>query len=119
MRDERYNIYHLKMAGIIATIIFLGSLCGIGVILFRKIPILDELPIIEEQEQEQGRVEAFTLKKKVNSLLENLKREKKEKKSIEEYENKDQDDEPKKDNYWEELKKFRKKKIKRVRKSPR
>ncbi|MCK4354849.1 hypothetical protein KAW43_00660 [Candidatus Parcubacteria bacterium] len=119
------------MAGIIATIIFLGSLCGIGVILFRKIPILDELPIIEEQEQE--RVEAFTLKKflahaknfyskmenKANFLLENLKREKKEKKNIEEYENKDQDDEPKKDNYWEELKKFRKKKIKKVKKSPR
>ena len=119
------------MTGIIAFIIFIGSLCGIGIILFRKIPLLNELPIIEEQEQE--RVERFALKKflaraknfyskmenKANSLLANLKREKEEKKNIEEYENKDQDDEQKEDNYWEELKKFKKKKIKKVKKSPR
>ena len=36
------------MAEIIAAIILLGSLCGIGAILFRKIPALKELPIDED-----------------------------------------------------------------------
>ena len=37
------------MAEIIALIIFVGSLCGIGVILFKKIPAIKELPIEREK----------------------------------------------------------------------
>ena len=40
------------MAELIAIIIFLGSLLGIGVILVRKIPVLRELPLEIEKPQE-------------------------------------------------------------------
>jgi len=39
------------MVGLIATIIFLGSLSGMVIILFRKIPVLLELPSTLEKEQ--------------------------------------------------------------------
>ena len=41
-----YKIPNLNMAEIFATIILFGSLVGMGVILFRKIPLLVELPEI-------------------------------------------------------------------------
>ena len=46
----RYKIQF--MAELIAIIIFLGSLLGIGVILVRKIPVLRELPLEIEKPQE-------------------------------------------------------------------
>jgi hypothetical protein len=41
------------MAEIIALIIFIGSLCGIGVILFRKIPAIKELSIDRGEEEDR------------------------------------------------------------------
>ena len=41
------------MAEIIALIIFIGSLCGIGVILFRKIPAIKELSTNRDAEQDR------------------------------------------------------------------
>ncbi len=124
------------MAEIIAAIIFIVSLCGIAAILFRKIPALDQLPVIEEQEQEQGqgRAEASAFKKFLASaknfysgiknkfgsllenLLENIKRPQLKRKSPKQNRSIEQGGEQKKDSYWEELKKFRKKKIRRRRK---
>ena len=168
------------MAEIIAIIIFIGSLCGIGVILFRKIPAMKELPIEKEIARQESfsdigekikqvnpfgftcfekflkkfllRVRIFSLKieNTVNSLLkkirekqeskndfsddggeDNNKQEYIEKDDIEHIKNElkdkiemeselapeieqeqEQELKTEKDNYWEELKKFKKKKIK-------
>ena len=163
------------MAEIIAIIIFIGSLCGIGVILFRKIPAIKELPIEKEIAQKENfsdigekikqvnpfgftcfekflkkflmRIRIFGLKMEnaVNSLLKKI-REKQERKNHfldnsekeDNQENSEKDDvgdveeeleneletqseiksepemepEMEPDNYWEELKKFKKEKIK-------
>jgi hypothetical protein len=166
------------MVEIIAIIIFIGSLCGIGIILFRKIPALKELPIEKENAREEYfsdvgeeakqtnlygfvcfenflkkflmRIRIFSLKieNAVNGLLKKI-REKQERKNEfldngeeeDNQENNGKDDiedvkeelenkletqseiepkpkpkpkpEIKKDNYWEELKKFKKEKITR------
>lgn len=47
MRDLRYNMLEL-----FATIILFGSVSGIAVIIFRKIPVLVKLPSLEEKERE-------------------------------------------------------------------
>jgi len=108
---------------LIATVIFLGSIFGMGVILFRKIPVLAELTL-EITEEKEGifsrlkgkiknlfplkssspeiflqrilskiRILALKTENKTSTILERLRTRK-----MEEKENEN-------DNYWEELKK--------------
>lgn len=54
------------MAEILATIIFFGSLFGIGTILFRKIPLLVELP--ETQKKFSFKKAVLNFKEKIKTL---------------------------------------------------
>ena len=158
------------MAEIIALIIFIGSLCGIGVILFRKIPAIKELSIDRGQEQDRqfldnreeaketnfdkfvcfekfsrkfcSQIKIFKLKSQNlaqdlsdkararrerkndfldNSLRDNIKENDIEKIKAEFREELEKEPKPEigkvieKDDYWEKLKKFKKKKITRPR----
>lgn len=54
------------MGELIAIICLIFSLTGIGVILFRKIPILVELPEVIERPKKENLI--FTLKKKIKEI---------------------------------------------------
>ncbi len=112
---------------LIATIVFLGSLLGIGIILARKIPALRELPLEIERPQENlvlrlknkvrafgpfksfssefilhkllSKTRLFTLKieNRIALWQERLREKSKKKKEVEN------------DNYWEELRRSKKK----------
>ncbi|PIV64895.1 MAG: hypothetical protein COS09_02445 [Candidatus Nealsonbacteria bacterium CG01_land_8_20_14_3_00_12] len=114
---------------IIALIIFFGSLIGIGVIVFRKIPVLVELPEILPQKEERklflklkekikilNPLKSFSYEIFLQQILSKIRilslksenkiggwlqklRERTQKKKIEEN-----------DNYWEEIKKSTKEK---------
>ena len=128
------------MAELIATIIFFGSLSGMAVILFRKIPVLVELPSVPEKEQEglflttkrkiQGldfseifdfknflqkllmRIRILTLKveNRTSKTLERLRQKERIKNNF--ISNSDNENNYKKDNYWQELTKIKNQKAK-------
>ena len=115
------------MVNLIATIIFLGSFLGIGVMLFRKISLVRELPLEIEKPQEnlfsglknkigtltpvksfssetllhkllsKTRIFALKIENRIALWQERLREKSKKKKEVEN------------DNYWEELRKSTKK----------
>jgi len=128
------------MAELIATIIFFGSLSGMAVILFRKIPVLVELPSVLEEEQEGlflrtkrkikeldfseifdfknflqkllMRIRILTLKieNRTSKTLEKLRQKERMKNNF--ISNSDNENNYKKDNYWQELTKIKNQKAK-------
>ena len=133
------------MAELIATIIFFGSLSGMAVILFRKIPVLVELPSVPEKEQEGSflrtkrkikeldfseifdfknflqkllmRIRILTLKieNRTSKTLEKLRQKERIKNNF--ISNNDNENNYKKDNYWQEIKEFSGKKNRKNRKN--
>ncbi|MCK4454020.1 hypothetical protein KAU51_01560 [Candidatus Parcubacteria bacterium] len=128
------------MAALIATIILFGSLSGMAVILFRKVPVLVELPSIPGKEQEGlflktkrkikeldffeifdfknflqkflMRIRILTLKieNTTSKTLEGLRQKERMKNNF--ISNSNNENNYKEDNYWKEIKKFNNKKTK-------
>lgn len=117
---------------LIATIVFLGNLIGMGVILFRKIPILSELPegnpplasqnLFLKLKQKLGPIKTISSEKVLQKFLSKLKiltlktenktsdwLERLRQKSLKEKKNL-------KDNYWQELKRATNQKNKKSKK---
>ena len=115
------------MAGLIATIILFGSLSGMAIIVFRKIPVLVDLPLTSGEESLFLKAkreikglnfsEIFDSKNFLQKLLMRiriltLKMENRISKTLDGLRQKDNEDHYKKDNYWEEIKQTQNAKLK-------
>ena len=124
------------MLELIAIIIFIISIFGIGIILYKKIPVLVELPITEQGQQDlvslvkikiqalnlpskfnfrkllkkffkESHIFIFKIENKAGYSLEKMRKKRTEKNQL--FEKQSQDNVTTNDNYWKEIKKHKEK----------